>query len=156
MNPAFTPTKKMTSPTNTYTIPFNTLLNGRLFNRKEKKLYPKKTSTIGSKAIKISFEIVGSSWIKGSSIVPDGFKSTGNSPVNSFCPVMIFKNITAMIAPEEEIATKPKLSFSEAFPFFFKEDIPEDNANINGTVSAPVVAPEASNEMAKNSLEVKR
>ena len=64
-------------------------------------------------------------------------------------------SITAIIAPVEAIATSPKLSFSENLLSFFKFEIPTAIAKINGTVSAPVVAPEASKDIAINSEEAK-
>ena len=62
-------------------------------------------------------------------------------------------NITAIITPVEAIAKSPKLSFSEALLSFLSLDIPRERESIKGTVKAPVVAPEASKEMAKNSFE---
>ena len=53
------------------------------------------------------------------------------------------------------MATRPKLSFSDALLSFFKAETPMANASIKGTVNAPVVAPDASKEIAKNSAEIK-
>src|SRR5690606_6795261 len=68
----------------------------------------------------------------------------------------MFNMITVMIAPVEAMATSPKLSFSDALLSFFNAETPMASAKMKGTVNAPVVAPEASNEMARNSGEVKR
>lgn len=62
--------------------------------------------------------------------------------------------ITAIIAPDDAIATKPKLSFSEDLLSFLRWDTPKERASIKGTVKAPVVAPEASKDIAKNSGDV--
>jgi len=58
---------------------------------------------------------------------------------------------TDIIAPVEAIATRPKLSSSEAMLSFFNEEIPAESASTNGTVRAPVVAPDASKDTDKNS-----
>ena len=63
------------------------------------------------------------------------------------------KTSTAMIAPDEAKATRPKLSFSEALLSFFNLDIPTERANIKGTAIIPVVAPEASKAIARNSRD---
>ena len=57
-------------------------------------------------------------------------------------------------APPDAIATNPKASFSEDLWSFFKREIPNDNANKKGTAKIPVVAPDASNEIAKKSSDV--
>lgn len=67
----------------------------------------------------------------------------------SFINKLVIK--TPRIAPVEEMPTRPKLSASPALLYFFKAETPAAKANIKGTVIAPVVAPEASNAMAKNS-----
>ena len=59
-----------------------------------------------------------------------------------------------MIAPLEASATKPKLSSSAALLSFFNFEIPTASERMNGTARIPVVAPEASKEIAKNSLDV--
>jgi hypothetical protein len=64
--------------------------------------------------------------------------------------------ITAIIAPVEVTATSPKLSFSDALLSFLSDDTPNAIARINGTVRAPVVAPEASKEIDMNSEDVKK
>lgn len=65
-------------------------------------------------------------------------------------------SITAIIAPADVIATKPKLSFSEALLSFFKAEVPMASPRIKGTVNAPVVAPDASKDIAKNSRDVNK
>ncbi len=59
MKPAFTPTKKITKPMKTYKAPFKILANFLFDNFKKKTWYSKKMEIIGTKAIKISFVIVG-------------------------------------------------------------------------------------------------
>lgn len=56
---------------------------------------------------------------------------------------------TVIIAPADTMPTKPKLSSSETLLSFFSVETPAAIANINGTVIAPVVAPEASKDIAK-------
>ena len=56
--------------------------------------------------------------------------------------------IIPSIAPVDDIPITPKLVFSLTLLSFFIEDMPDASANINGTVIAPVVAPEASNAIA--------
>ena len=63
---------------------------------------------------------------------------------------------TEIIAPAEAIPRSPKLSFSEDLLSLLRTDIPAASVTMNGTVIAPVVAPEASKEIASNSLEEKR
>ncbi|MPN40905.1 hypothetical protein SDC9_188445 [bioreactor metagenome] len=59
--------------------------------------------------------------------------------------------MTPKIAPVDAIPTSPKLSFSDALLSFFRRETPNARPSMNGTVRAPVVAPEASKEMARNS-----
>ncbi len=51
--------------------------------------------------------------------------------------------------------TMPKLSISENLLSFFSAETPAARARMKGTVTAPVVAPEASKEIAINSFGVK-
>src|SRR5574344_1263219 len=62
--------------------------------------------------------------------------------------------ITDIIGPVDAMATNPKLSLSDALQSFFNCETPIASARIKGTVNAPVVAPEASKDIAKNSREV--
>ena len=55
------------------------------------------------------------------------------------------------MAPTEAMATRPKASASERDESFFMADTPAAIAKTKGTVSAPVVAPEASKDTAKYS-----
>ena len=77
----------------------------------------------------------------------------------SACPCIFFKpaitliNIIAKIGPHDAIPTRPKLSSSDILPLFNWET-PSPRAKIKGVVIAPVVAPEASTEMSRNSSEV--
>ncbi len=74
---------------------------------------------------------------------------------NSFVFENMSKSNTDIIAPVDAMATNPKLSFSDALLSFFNFDIPTDRDKINGTASIPVVAPEASKDIAKNSRDAK-
>ncbi len=67
-------------------------------------------------------------------------------------PETILIIIIANIGPAEASPTIPKLSSSDVLPPFSCET-PYPKANINGVVIAPVVAPDASTEIAKNSSE---
>ncbi len=71
-------------------------------------------------------------------------------------PMITFSTITAIIAPAEAMATKPKLSSSEALLSLRRRAMPTAKARIKGTASMPVVAPEASKAMARNSGWVKK
>ena len=77
-------------------------------------------------------------------------------PCISSVPKRILIIITAIIAPVDAIATKPKLSFSDDLESFLIAVTPIASAIIKGTVMAPVVAPDASKEIARNSLEVNK
>ena len=68
----------------------------------------------------------------------------------------MLNNITDIIAPTDAIATSPKLSLSDALLSFFIEDIPTAKAKIKGTAKIPVVAPEASKAIVKNSTGVNK
>src|SRR5690554_4474957 len=60
---------------------------------------------------------------------------------------------TPIIAPVDEIPTSPKLSASPILLSFLMAETPAANASMKGTVTAPVVAPDASNAMARKSNE---
>ena len=109
---------------------------------------------IGSRAKITSPAILGNSCINGPSI-DVSVVSWGSPPVILSVLDIILIIITDMIAPVEAIATNPKLSFSDDLLSFFKLETPIARAKIKGTVKAPVVAPEASKEIAKNSGDVK-
>ncbi len=68
---------------------------------------------------------------------------------------MMLSSITDNIAPVDAMATRPKLSFSDALLSFFNAEMPTESDSINGTARIPVVAPDASNATAKNSGDVK-
>ena len=68
---------------------------------------------------------------------------------------MMLIAITEMTAPVEATATRPKLSFSDDFESLLIAETPIARAIMNGTVIAPVVAPDASNDIARNSSDVK-
>ena len=74
--------------------------------------------------------------------------------VKSLVPEKILSIITDIIAPTDAIATSPKLSISEALLSFFIVDTPSAKASIKGTAKIPVVAPEASKAIVKNSIGV--
>jgi hypothetical protein len=67
---------------------------------------------------------------------------------------MILIIITDIIEPVEAIATKPKLSFSEALLSFFNFETLVAKAKIIGITKTPVVDAEASKDIAKNSGDV--
>ncbi len=69
-----------------------------------------------------------------------------------FCPDMMDSSITASIGPELIIPTSPKEFSSDFLPPLTLES-PSDNARTKGVVKAPVVAPEASNDIARNSSD---
>ncbi len=69
----------------------------------------------------------------------------------SWVPMMMFKTSTLMIAPAEAMATRPKLSASEATLSLRRREMPTARAKRKGTAKMPVVAPEESKAMAKNS-----
>ena len=79
---------------------------------------------------------------------------TSRFPESSCLFESMLISITERIAPVDAMATRPKLSFSDAFESFLREATPWPIARMNGTVSAPVVAPDASNYIARNSLDV--
>ena len=91
----------------------------------------------------------------GPIIERDEVSAAGRLPVS----LSVFENmpisITAIIAPADAIATIPKLSISDALLSFFRAETPIARASINGTVTAPVVAPEESKDIARNSFGVK-
>ena len=89
---------------------------------------------------------------KNGNITDEELETATSSLPDSFSVfVNIFIMRTDKIAPVDAIATRPKLSFSEALLSFFKLATPSPKAKINGTVNAPVVAPDASKAMARNS-----
>ena len=91
---------------------------------------------------------------KGPSKLVSSFASCGMIAPILEDPFTMLRSITEIIAPVDAIATNPKLSFSDALLSFFIEEIPIESARIKGTARIPVVDPEASNEIARNSLEV--
>ena len=106
-------------------------------------------------AMMLSNSISGISAIKGFRIESETVTTDSISALKDVFFVKRSRSITPRIAPVEAMATSPKLSFSDALLSFFILEIPKERESINGTASIPVVAPEASKEMARNSLEVK-
>ena len=76
-------------------------------------------------------------------------------PVTSSVLIKKFRIKTPNIAPDAINPTIPKV-FSSAIRVqsFFIDAIPSDSASTNGTVIAPVAAPDASNAIAKKSADV--
>lgn len=104
----------------------------------------------------ISLDIVGIFSINGAIIKSDELVLISKLPDILSILDIILITMTAIIAPEEAIATNPKLSFSEDLLSFLRVETPIARANINGTVRAPVVAPDASKDIAKNSGDVNK
>src|SRR5699024_1452525 len=77
---------------------------------------------------------------------------SGREPDMASLDDKMFSSNADSTAPLEASATMPKLSSSDVLLPFFKEAMPVDNDRKNGTANAPVVAPEASNAMEKNSV----
>ena len=67
----------------------------------------------------------------------------------------MFRIITLIIAPAEASATRPKLSSSDALLSLRSREMPTAKARRKGTARIPVVAPDASNAIARNSGWVK-
>src|SRR5690606_8573844 len=110
---------------------------------------------MGSNATIISNATIGNFFKKGP-IIEFEISCSPKLPDILSVLAIIFIIITAMIAPVEAIATNPKLSCSDALLSFLSAETPKASARINGTVKAPVVAPDASKDIAKNSGEVNK
>ncbi len=82
-----------------------------------------------------------------------GRKSSA-SPWMCSCPVRMDMSMTARMGPALMTPTIPKLSSSAVFPPLIRER-PAVSARTKGVVRAPVVAPEASKAMARNSSETR-
>src|SRR5690554_1251942 len=87
--------------------------------------------------------------------LPLAIVCSGNSPFNLSMPRISPVTKTPKMAPVDEMPTRPKLSTSLDLLLDFNAEIPAARASIKGTVTAPVVAPEASNAMAIKSLDEK-
>ena len=109
---------------------------------------------IGASAINTSSEMIGSFCTNGPKIADESsvWLSSAPTTLSDFESMLII--ITEKIAPVEVIPTNPKLSVSDDLLSFFSIDTPTAIANINGTVKAPVVAPDASKDIARNSGDV--
>ena len=81
---------------------------------------------------------------------------TKSSADISFVFPNTLKANTAKIAPADAIPTSPNASLSEAAESFFISETPAAKARIKGTVIAPVVVPEESNDIEINSEDEKR
>ncbi len=81
---------------------------------------------------------------------PSAATNSTASPWMFFCPVKIERSIIERIGPALIIPTSPKEFSSDCLPPV-TFDIPREIAKTKGVVRAPVVAPEASKEIAKNS-----
>lgn len=111
----------------------------------------------GTKAMKISYAVLGIAFKKGSMIDFEFKASISDDEVsaNSMFLDNIYISITAIIGPVAEIPTSPKLSSSDNLLSFLIEDTPTESAKINGTVKAPVAAPDESKAIARNSGVIK-
>jgi len=156
INPAFTPTRKSSSPTKANTNPVKSLRNCDLRSRKEVVCINNKIPMRGTIATILSLQYSGRMDVKTPTIVSDCSTFEERDPAKLLEPFNSPKIITDMTAPTEAIATNPKLSFSEALLSFFSIDMPTDKDKIKGTASMPVVEPEASREIARNSGEEKK
>ena len=106
----------------------------------------------GIKVIVTSFNMTGSSLIKGVNIPVLETKSSPELSVMTSTLDNMPMAITAIIGPAEAKPTSPKLSSSDVLPPF-TEDTPKPRASMKGTVIEPVVAPPASKAIPKNAGE---
>ncbi len=113
----------------------------------------KNITVIGKSALIDSIKIVGIELIIGPN-TPSAIIYSPIFPWMFFCPEIMDINITARIGPALIVPTRPKEFSSAIFPPFILDN-PSDIASTNGVVRAPVVAPEASKEIARNSSETK-
>ena len=151
INPAFTPTKNNVRPIYVYKSPFRIVFLFFLFNLNLVLSKIRNNINKGNKVIIDSFNNCGNALKYGLNMPILGTKAS-TSPCISVSPFIILIDIIAKIGPAEASPTMPKLSSSEVSPPFSWET-PYPRASINGVVIAPVVAPDASTEMAKNSSE---
>ena len=119
------------------------------------KLHIRKISIIGNTAIADSSASTVISLRKGASTDDELPSMISTEPCISSMSNMMLIAITEMTAPVEATATRPKLSFSDDFESLLIAETPIARAIMNGTVIAPVVAPDASNDIARNSSDVK-
>ena len=103
---------------------------------------------MGKSAISISFATIGASWIKCEKM-PASLTTamSGTSPNSGFESMP--STSAPMMAPAEAMPTRPKESSSDFWLSLLMAEAPADKASKNGTVSAPVVAPEASKDTAR-------
>ncbi len=111
---------------------------------------------IGARDTSISLAITGSKLEYAFSTL--SFTATGGGmvPLSLSMPINSPVTITPMMAPVEDIPTRPKLFASAFLLLFFIEETPAASASINGVVNAPVVAPEASKAMERKSSDENR
>ena len=96
----------------------------------------------------ISFATIGASWMNRDKMPASAAPAmSGASPNFGFD---IMPKISApMMAPADAMPTRPKESSSDFWLSLLMAEAPADKASKNGTVSAPVVAPEASKDTAR-------
>lgn len=103
---------------------------------------------MGRSAMIISFATIGASWMKCEKMPASlATAMSGTSPNSGFDSMP--STSAPMMAPAEAMPTRPKESSSDFWLSLLTAEAPADKASKNGTVSAPVVAPEASKDTAR-------
>src|SRR5699024_8713414 len=154
MNPEFTAVKNKIKPNKVKPRPINIFLISSLSSLTCTAIKTKNTTAVGIRAVMESNMTCGNV-DKMRPKMPLEKTYSSATPWIFLCPDNIDINMTAKIGPALTIPTNPKEFSSASFPPL-KADKPLDRARTKGVVSAPVVAPEASNEIARNSSETKK
>ena len=97
--------------------------------------------TIGAKAKADSAVILGRLSMKGWIMLVEASLCVSRDPEISLSPAITLIAITAIIAPDDAIPTKPKLSLSDAMLSFFSRETPTARASKGHRQRFPVVAP---------------